>query len=58
MKGHNERVVGTAWYTENFSRAGKKFKDLNEYLSPPTPAEKKRGLLEMFQRMKLRQKGA
>lgn len=51
MKAENDRVISLAWQVENFGRAGKSLKNLDHYLNPPTPAQKKRGLLDMFQRI-------
>jgi len=50
MKADRDRIISTAWQIENFGRAGKHLKNLDDYLNPPTQAQKKRSLVEMFQR--------
>jgi hypothetical protein len=49
MKAEHDRVISIAWHTENFGRTGKHLKNLDDYLNPPTQAERKRSLVEMFQ---------
>ena len=58
MKADRDQTTTLAWRIENFGRMGKNLKDLDHYLNPPTPAQKKRGLLDMFKRVRHKQEGA
>lgn len=58
MKAELHRGITLAWRIENFRRAGKDLKNLDHYLNPPTATQKKRGLLEMFKRVKQKQEAA
>ncbi|WP_394658422.1 hypothetical protein [uncultured Novosphingobium sp.] len=50
MKADHERVITLAWQIENFGRTGKHLKNLDNYLNPPTQADRKHGMIEMFRR--------
>lgn len=47
------------WQSENFSRMGKRMKDLSEYLKPPVSPERRREegrnrVLELFKRIAMK----
>jgi len=58
MKAERQRAITISWHIENFARAGKELKNLDHYLNPPTPNQKKRGLLDMFRRIRTKQEAA
>lgn len=58
MKAERSQAITIAWQIENFGRTGKGLKDLDHYLNPPTPEQKKRSLLDMFRRIHQRQEAA